>query len=136
MVFLSRVRAHDEGATVCEIDVDALTLFREEDGSVGAWLGLEFMAQCVAAHAGLAGRASGEPPRIGLLVGSRRVRFHRSAYSPGETLVVTARRTWGQETGLVAFECTIDDGETNERLAEGRLNCFMPRTASDLEDIL
>jgi predicted hotdog family 3-hydroxylacyl-ACP dehydratase len=76
------------------------------------------------------------PPKIGLLVGSRRVRFHRSTYGPGQTLVVTARRTWGQDTGLVAFDCAIDDGRSGERLAEARLNCFMPKDAADLEDIL
>ncbi|MGH0035907.1 MAG: 3-hydroxylacyl-ACP dehydratase [Myxococcota bacterium] len=136
MVLLSRVRAHDESRTVCEIDVDALPLFRDERGCVPAWLGLEFMAQCVAAHAGLVGRLAGEPPKIGLLVGSRRVRFHRAMYTAGQCLSVSARRTWGQDSGLVAFECAIDDARTDERLAEGRLNCFMPKDAADLEDIL
>lgn len=136
MVFLSRVRSHDETGTACEIEIDDLQLFRDAEGRVGAWLGLEFMAQCVAAHAGLAGRASGEPPRIGLLAGSRRVRFHRPTYGPGQTLVVTSRRTWGRDSGLVAFGCTIDDGRTGERLAEARLNCFIPKDAVDLEEIL
>lgn len=136
MVFLSRVCSHDEAETRCEVDVDDLRLFRERDGSVGAWLGLEFMAQCVAAHAGLVGRASGERPRIGLLVGSRRVRFHRPAYGRGQRLLVTARRTWGQDTGLVAFECSVVDARSGVCLAEARLNCFMPKDAADLEEIL
>jgi len=136
MVLLSRVLSHDEQETVCESRVDDLALFRDDRGNVPAWIGLEIMAQCIAVHGGLAGRVAGERPRIGLLVGSRRVRFHRPEFRAGRTLRARARRTWGQATGLVSFDCSIDDAATGDLLAEARLNCFMPKDDAELEAIL
>jgi predicted hotdog family 3-hydroxylacyl-ACP dehydratase len=126
MVLLTRILAHDFAETICEAELGSESLLGDADGGIGAWVGLELMAQCVAAHAGLVGRAAGTQPRVGFLLGSRRVRFHRPRFLPGQTLKVSARHEWGAETGLVAFECAIEDAQSGECLAAGRLNCFLP----------
>ena len=51
MVLLARVVAHDEKETRCQVDIRSQRHFRREDGSVPAWVGIEYMAQCIAAHA-------------------------------------------------------------------------------------
>ena len=123
MIFVGEVLEHDETHTTCAIDVGAGP-FCASDGSVGAWVGVEYMAQCVAAHGGLVARAAGEEPRIGLLLGSRRVTLHQPRYSRGERLIARAKRVWGKEDGLVAFDCSLR-GEDGGLLAEARLNCFL-----------
>ena len=126
MVFLSRVLEHRAGQTVCLLEIDEQVLFREADGSVPAWVGIEYMAQCVAAHAGLVGRANGGPPPLGLLLGSRRARFHVERFLPEQALRVSARHVWGTSPGLVSFDCALEDAGSGAALASARLNCFVP----------
>jgi predicted hotdog family 3-hydroxylacyl-ACP dehydratase len=102
-------------------------MFREPEGDVSAWIGLEYMAQCIAVHAGLSRPVSEQAPPIGLLVSGRRVRFLCTRFSAEQRLEVVARRIWIGSSGLASFDCSIRDAETGELLAEGRLNCFTPR---------
>jgi predicted hotdog family 3-hydroxylacyl-ACP dehydratase len=126
MVLLSRVLHHEADRTVCAVDIDAQSMFRDAAGNVAAWVGIEYMAQCIAAHAGLLGRASGKPPLMGFLIGSRRIDFHAPGFRRGQTLEVTADRVWGGAEGLASFDCTLLDASTRAVLAEGRLSCFTP----------
>jgi predicted hotdog family 3-hydroxylacyl-ACP dehydratase len=126
MVLLTEVVYHDEGETHCRTETDALSLFRGADGSVGAWVGLELMAQCIAARAGLAAREKGEPPEVGFLLGSRRVLFTNPRFRSGESLLVKVVQSWGQSSGMVVFDCSIEGSSTEGLLAEARLNCFLP----------
>ena len=126
MVLLSRVVAHDDNETICQAEPETMTLFQERD-RVGTWVGIEVMAQCIAAHAGMLAYQRGETPRIGFLLGSRRVHIHQP-WMRG-TLGVRAQRNWGQETGLVSFDCELWEEETQAKLAEGRLNCLLPTDA-------
>lgn len=126
MVLLRRVTSHTGDTTVCAAEIDDDALFRDPSGDVPAWIGLEYMAQCVAAHAGLLGLAGGEVPRVGFLVGSRRMTLHARGFRRGQRLAVQARQLRGGTQGMVAFDCSIADADTGALLAEGRLSCFMP----------
>ena len=85
MVLLSRILEHSEQHTVCAVDIRIDAPFVEPAGTVPAWIGLEYMAQCVAAHAGLRARAHGEPVRTGFLIGSRRIDVRTSGFPVGQT---------------------------------------------------
>jgi len=129
MVLIERVLAHERKATACSLAIDAQELFRQDDGSVAIWVGVEYMAQCVAAHAGLIARAAGLEPRVGYLVSSRRLRFHASRFDPGQRLHISAAQLWGGDEGLVAFQCRIEDARSGALLVEGRLNCYLPEAS-------
>lgn len=126
MVWLRRVEAHDERETRCLVSVDDLGAFRDPDGGVGAHAALEWMAQAVAVHAGLERRARGEGPTLGLLLGSKHVRFARPAYNRGEEFHVVAVRGWGGEHGASSFDCRVESPDGRVRVAEARLSCFVP----------
>jgi predicted hotdog family 3-hydroxylacyl-ACP dehydratase len=125
MVLLSRVLSHHGDLTVCAVNVDQSSMFRDESGTVPVWVGIEYMAQCVAAHAGLIARAAGEKPRPGFLLGGRRVTFHVAHFQQGGRLRVHARRVWGGPGGMASFDCSLEDATTGTLLAEGRLNCVV-----------
>jgi predicted hotdog family 3-hydroxylacyl-ACP dehydratase len=129
MVLLTRVLAHERAGTSCAVAIDEQHLFRADDGSIASWIGVEYMAQCVAAHAGLMGRSLQRAPRVGYLVSSRRLRFHVPRFEPGQTLRVSAAQVWGGEQGMVSFQCRIEDHGSGTLLAEGRLNCYMPEVS-------
>jgi predicted hotdog family 3-hydroxylacyl-ACP dehydratase len=125
MVLLDRIVAHDEGRTVCAVDITAATAFLTDAKDVPAWVGLEYMAQCVAAHAGLLARIRGEPVKLGLLIGARRVEFHVGAFEIGRTVIVTGAHVWGDRQ-LASFACSLSDERSATVLAESVLSVYAP----------
>jgi len=124
MSLLDRVLEHSRERTVCSVDPTRSRLFAEPDGRVPAWLGLEYMAQCIAAHGGLAARALGEPPRPGLFLGSRRVTFDTDWFAADVGLRVSVVHHRG-EIGLVVFDCDVRTAAGGDPLVEGRMNVYI-----------
>lgn len=120
MLLLDRVLAHDADSVTCEVRIAAGSPFAE-DGRIPAVVGIEYMAQCVAAFAGLSARAQGQPPRIGFLLGCRELTLAIDTFAVGDTLTVEARRSWG-DSDLGHFVCRVSrDGQT---VASGTLNVY------------
>jgi predicted hotdog family 3-hydroxylacyl-ACP dehydratase len=124
MCLLDRVVEHSPETTICAVDPGASSVLARPDGSVPAWVALEYMAQCVAVHGGLAARARGEDPRPGLLLGSRRLRFDARDFAPGDELRVSVRHHAG-ERGLVVFDCAVARDCDAAPLVQGRLNVYI-----------
>ena len=121
MRLLDRVEEHDGEHTICRVLPSASTLFQDGDGRVPAWVGIEYMAQCAAAHGGLLARVHGARARPGLFVGSRRLVFRCDGFAPDVALRVRARHAAGHGRTL-AFDCAVEDPAGGPPLVEGRLN--------------
>ena len=121
MVLLDRVVSVDAENLCAEVTIGPDSLFCGSDG-VGAWVGIEYMAQAIAAHAGYAARLRGEPVKIGFLLGSRRYECSRPIYTVGMLLRVHVKRVLQSENGLASFECRIDD--ENGQIASANLSVF------------
>jgi len=130
MLLLDRVVAYSNDVVRCEVQIRADSPF-VEDGQVPAVIGLEYMAQAIAAFAGLTARIEHREFRMGLLLGSRDLRFTTDAFAIGDRLLVEARRTWG-ENELGSFACQIqrqsgdgdDDGDGDAPLVSGTLTVY------------
>ena len=123
MLLLDRVIEHGPEHTVCAVDVAGSELFRDADGCVPAWVGIEYLAQCMAVYGSLVARTAGRPPRLGPFIGGRRVKLRALRFQPGQQLRVTVRHLSG-DRGLVAFDGRIEDAAGGEPLVEGRLNVY------------
>ena len=117
---------------VCHVDADtvhARSHIRADGlfvraGGAGAWVGVEFMAQAVAAWAGYRARSKGGVVNIGFLLGTRRYEAFRAQFRVGETLDIEARCELMGDNGLGMFACRIlIDGEV---VAEANLSVFEP----------
>lgn len=127
MCLLDRlVEAQDE-RLVAEVLVPADGIFNR-DGAVGAWVGVEYMAQAVAAWAGWQGRQQGKPPRIGFLLGTRRYRSV-ARFSAGQRLRVEIQRSYQADNGIGQFDCSIRCGEAE--LASAQITVFGPEDPSE-----
>lgn len=127
MCLLDRVIAAEGERLSAEVVVPAQGLFSHDDG-VGAWVGIEYMAQAVAAWAGWQARAQGHAPRIGLLLGTRRYRCSVPRFAAGQRLQVDIERGYQADNGLGQFECRIHaDGV---ELASALLTVFGPEDPS------
>ena len=74
---------------------------------VPVWVGIELMAQAIAAHAGISARREHKPPKKGMLLGTRRFEAKIPYFKPGDELEVRAQREFGGEGGMAACACAI-----------------------------
>jgi len=117
---------------VCEFDDDHLVArtsvkpgpYSLLNGALPSWLGLELMAQAVAAWAGCQARRSGQPVKLGFLLGTRRYENHVESLRSGAALTITAKRSFVDESGLGSFECSLH--EEAQLLAAARLSIYQP----------
>jgi predicted hotdog family 3-hydroxylacyl-ACP dehydratase len=125
MSLLDQVLAADEETLSAQVAIGADTLFCA-DGVVGAWVGVEYMAQAVAAHAGYAARMRGDPVKVGFLLGTRRYQCSVPGFAVGTVLRVHVKRALQGENGLGAFECRIEEGASANVLASATITVFQP----------
>ena len=92
------------------------------DGAVGAWVGLEYMAQTVAAHAGYLAHLEGVPIKPGMLLGTRDYRCSTSSFPSGTKLRIHVKRLFVADNGIGSYACKIDD--TENELAGATLTVF------------
>ena len=123
MSLLDTVERCDDESIVARVRVPAAGLFSAADG-VPAWVGIEYMAQAVAAWSGARARSGGGSPKIGYLLGSRRYEAAVPVFPAGAGLQVFAQCELTGGNGLGMFDCRIEcDGRV---LASGRLSVFEP----------
>lgn len=98
-----------------------------EAGKVPAWVGIEYMAQTIAAHAGVRARLAGDAVKIGFLVGSRKFESEVDGYELNEELHVQVSSISDAEDRLQVFNCQMTRADPAKTLlATARLNVFMP----------
>lgn len=110
MVLLDRLVEAGADRVRCAVRIRPDSTFCT-DGAVPAIVAMEYMAQAVAVYAGMRGRAHGEPPRVGYILGTRELKLNVDAFAVGEELEVVARHEWGDER-LGVFECSVARGGT------------------------
>jgi len=131
MSLLGRLLGADDENLCAEVEIHANSMFCA-DGAVGAWVGVEYMAQAVAAHAGYCARRRGQPVRVGFLLGTRRYSCAVAAFPVGSRLHVHVQRALQGENGLGAFECRIvdaragQDGQDGQELASATITVYQP----------
>ncbi len=123
MLLLGSVLEHGPEHAVCTASPAESLLFQDAAGRVPAWVGLEYLAQCMAVYASLAARAEGRPSRFGPFIGGRRLQLRVAHFHPEQVLRVSVRHLRGEQ-GLIAFHGRIQDGEAGEPLVEGRLHVY------------
>ena len=123
MNLLDGVLHCDDQSIEARVRVPADGIFNGPEGVPG-WVGIEYMAQAIAAWSGARARAGGGSPRIGYLLGSRRYAATVPVFVVGAELRVFAQCELMGDSGLGMFDCRIEqDGRV---LASGRLSVFEP----------
>ena len=131
MVLLDRVILADEESLCAEVRIRSDSLFCVA-GAVGAWIGLEYMAQAIGACAGYTARLRGEPVKLGYLLGTRCYECTRPVFTVGTVLRIHVKRVLQSEDGMGSFECRIDD--ENGQIATASLAVFQPAGEANFSD--
>jgi predicted hotdog family 3-hydroxylacyl-ACP dehydratase len=127
MLLLERLCAATDSTARCEVRVGpTLALFLDADGGLPGWVGIELMAQTVAAWSGYQGFLRQEPPQVGLLLGARKYESHCASLPAGSVLTITVEQLL-QDGALASFQCDLHCED--QRVASARLSTIQPDAA-------
>ena len=124
MVLLNQVIEFDEENMVAEVIVRDEGLFGDGK-TVPAWLGIEYMAQTIAALGGMKRRLAGKPLNLGFLLGTRRFICNVGTFTVGSIFTVSVKRLV-EDQGLGVFDCRISAEGIS---ASAKLNVYQPDSA-------
>ena len=129
MILLDRIESWDEGCLEAVVLNQCNSLFSNADGSVPAWVGIEYMAQAICALAGIRERQKGNPVQIGLLLGTRKYESRVANFQRDEKLVIKVEQIFVDENNLTAFDCTI---HSDRLLARAQVKAIQPNNIEDI----
>jgi predicted hotdog family 3-hydroxylacyl-ACP dehydratase len=124
MLMLDRVLAFTEETALAEYTPQSAAWYADDNGNMPAWIGIELMAQTIAAHVALLKRQRGMPPKMGALLGTRSYRSTASTFAAGSALRIRAQLVLRDARGLGAYECSI--GSAARVLATAILKVYEP----------
>ena len=122
MSLLDNIIEYGDNWLCAEVYITVDSMFADENG-VPAWVGLEYMAQAVAAYAGLQERLKGGQPKLGFLLGARKYLCSTDYFAIGKTLFLKVQLDMKAANGLNVFQCVLQ-GEGVE--ASANMNVFQP----------
>ncbi|CAI8994396.1 hotdog family protein [Pseudomonas zeae] len=123
MILIDSITSFDDEQIYTRLTVKPDGLFNLPDGSLPAWVGIELMAQSVAAFAGCHARQKGNPVELGFLLGTRKFECNVEAFPAGSELTIHGLRSLEDDNGMGVFECHINGAGIH---ASARLNVFRP----------
>jgi len=94
-------------------------------GGVPSCVALEYMAQTMALLVGLMRRRQGKTPKLGFVLGSRRLETKIPCFREGERYRVSATCTYEDES-FGSFDCLIRDAQ-DATVAKGTVTAFQPQ---------
>jgi predicted hotdog family 3-hydroxylacyl-ACP dehydratase len=123
MLMVDKLLSSNPDSVIVSAEIRGDNLFADQHG-VPTWVGIEYMAQAIAAWAGCRALARNEPAKIGFLLGTRRYNTTCQHFTVGMQLRIEATRELFGDNGLGMFSCRILDGDIE--LANAHVSVFEP----------
>ena len=128
MLLLDRVLRVDADTLCAQVTIHPASMFHGARG-VGAWVGIEYMAQAIAAYAGYHAQQRGAAVKLGFLLGTRRYVCSRPWFTAGTCLEIEVQQLLQADNGLGSFACSIRDSTSQQTLAQATVSVFQPHDA-------
>jgi predicted hotdog family 3-hydroxylacyl-ACP dehydratase len=129
IILLTEVLAWGDDWLEARVDHRKPSLFKQENGTVPAWVGLEYMAQTIGALIGIHAKKAGEPIRIGFLMGTQKYETSVSEFAKDSVLTVRVDEIF-TENNLALFDCSV---RSDVVLAAAQIKAVRPE---DLDSVL
>lgn len=125
MLLIDAVNTFDDETLSARATVRADAWYADAEGAMPAWIGIELMAQAIAAHVALLAMRGGGHARPGVLLGSRSFKALQPSFAAGAQLSIQVTELLRSEEGHGAYECVIRHGDAS--CAEAVIKVFQPR---------
>ena len=123
MILIDSILDYSDTHLLAAVDIREQSMFYDAAlGGVPAWVGVEYMAQSISAWAGVQAKQQGQPIKLGLLLGSRRLKLSEKVLAAGQRYLVRVEQLFRDDSGLASFDCRIAQADTT--CAEARVNVF------------
>ena len=106
MILIDELLKVDFDSAISRAVIKSDCLLLDSTGKAPAAIGIEWMAQTIAAHAGYKSRSAGEPIAIGYLLGARHYSSTRNEFYAGEEVEVAVVESFKDEK-IAAYNCRI-----------------------------
>ena len=125
MLLIDEMLESSETGAKARVHIGPQCQFADAAGNVPIHVGVEYMAQTIAAYASRVQHAAAEPPKPGFLVAVDRYDTRISAFENGKSYCISITMTFEAE-GLGVFTCNIIGDGNGEIVAEGQLKAYQP----------
>jgi predicted hotdog family 3-hydroxylacyl-ACP dehydratase len=127
MSLLDQLLHHDEESAQTRVTIHEKSYFANPKG-VPSWVGIEYMAQTIAAYGGIQDQQAGNDVRIGFLVGTRKYTCNQPYFTLGSTLTISIVKEFESDNGLQTFRCEISSEDIK---AQANINVFQPENIDE-----
>ncbi|WP_088332631.1 3-hydroxylacyl-ACP dehydratase [Lacimicrobium sp. SS2-24] len=125
MILLDKLVNYDTESACCQVTIKSVSPFYQpQSRQVPAYVGIEYMAQAIAAFAGANDLDSERDIKVGFLLGTRKYQTEVQGFTRDQQLDIHVTRLYQEESGLSVFECYIMEQE--RVLASAKVNVFQP----------
>ena len=126
MILIDKMLAYQADSLTTQVDITPQSPYFD-DGLAGVpnYVCIEYMAQSIAALAGVEAKLRQDKIRVGFLLGSRKLTMHIPHYRLGESYQIRVTRLYQEESGLAVFDCQIFNNDTI--VASANVNVFQPQ---------
>ncbi|ACV27995.1 ApeP family dehydratase [Kangiella koreensis] len=131
MVLLDEILDFEQNTLTAQFEVTAQSRFYcPKLKGIESWVGIEYMAQAVAALAGIRAYLVDQPVKLGFLLGTRHFEIHKTLFAANQTYRVVIAELFMDDSGLGAFDCSILHNET--LVCQAKLNVFESNDTNQL----
>lgn len=125
MLLIDRVLNADAESLTAEVRITKNSLFFTPANGVPAYVGIEYIAQTVAAYSGWRAQsdAPGTAPKIGYLLGTRKMTMACDGFADGDVLVIHVQNIF-EDGEMGVFDGEVRKGD--ETLVSARINVYQP----------
>lgn len=124
MVLVDRLISNDAHSAIVEATIKDDYPFTS--GSIGAWVGLELIAQSAAVLAKLTKQASADKASLGFLLGSRSFTAYIPEFTPGQKVLVEVKLDPASEGQVMVNARGKVKDASGQVICEGTLTLYEP----------
>lgn len=132
MIVIDRVIGYDleKKTLTSEVEITPNSIFFDAlKKQVPVYVGIEYMAQTIAAFSGIyLAKKENSAAKMGFVIGARNYECFVPAFNLGQLLRVEVEQLFF-DSELGSFDCIIFDGE--RKLAQAQINVFQPASPKD-----
>ena len=125
MILVDKLISSDKGSAVIEATIKNQYPFTS--GSIGTWVGLEFMAQAAAVLAKLSNTEDTDRAKLGFLLGSRRFIAHVPEFIPGQKISISINIDHAGSNGPMVNATGVIKDEAGRVICDASLTLFEPK---------
>lgn len=140
MVLIDKLIAADDGGVTSVSYQQNAKLFSIKSNYLPSYVCIEYMAQTIAAYAGLKALNNNREPTIGLLLGTRSFRCSQANMAISQPVAIKVKEIYNDQDQLVLFHCEVSNYYPAEALGantsgQNKVNST-PFAAADIKAIM